>query len=92
MIKNITVHPKGATHVQVFSSNTYFLKFVEGVWLFATLGSKMWCVDGELNNVNEPMHGYCSRILQKIGEVNVNPNSASTMPPVGDTLDNQVIF
>ena len=91
-IKSITVHPKGATHVQVLNGNTYFLKQTEGVWFFKGKSCSNWLLDKELND-DDSYFGDVSRDrLKKLGEVNVNPNSASTMPPMGVSFDNEVLF
>lgn len=66
MITNIVVHPKGATHYQLMSGNTYFLKCVESVWLFASKYSKRWLEDDILNNPKHPRFGFVNTKLTPI--------------------------
>lgn len=68
MIKQIVVHPKGATHFQVLVTKTYFLKMDGGVWQFWGDLIDKWVNDSQLNG-----YPLCNNYLQKLGEI---PRSA----------------
>ena len=70
MIKQIVVHPKGATHIQHMGQINYFLKCVEGVWQFFTI-HKRWIDDELLNNTQHPTHNFTKILLKPIGELHV---------------------
>ncbi len=95
MIKSITVHPKGATHFQDLSGSVYFLRQEVGVWMFTprtTPPINTWIKDAILNDDANPSHTFCKSYLKKIGEVNVNTDCTSSMPPVVVHSNMEVIF
>ena len=92
MIKSITVHPKGATHFQVFSGNTYFIKQEGGVWLFRTRSSPKWIEDEILNSSKHASHSFAKSRLTKIGTTYVPDASPVRMPTVVVHSNMEVIF
>ena len=92
MIKNITVHPKSATHVQILAGSVYFLTQIEGEWFFRSLQMCSWLKDTIMNDVTNISYDCSKQHLKKIGEVNVNIDCTSSMPPVGVPSDYEVIF
>lgn len=65
MIKSITVHPKGATHFQLLSGNTYFLKRQEDVWLFRSQSSPKWIEDEILNSSKHASYGFAKSLCNQ---------------------------
>lgn len=59
-IKQIVVHPKGATHVEVLCGETYWLKQLDSVWHYFGPLSRQWRVDPICINNDEakPIHQF----------------------------------
>lgn len=92
MIKSSTVHPKGATHFQVLSENTYFLKCTDNTWFFFAPISLNWVRDVILNNEYSSSHAFAKSLVTKIGDKYVRGSSPVRIPPVVVHSDMEVIF